>query len=261
MDTKIIDGKSLALKHEQKLKQQVEKLRRPLKMVSFVNPDDSASLMFTKMKQKKATEVGIEFESIETTTEYTVEIITALIKEFNYDPKISGIMFQLPLSYHLASHQPYLLNLIRSDKDVDGLSTHAKFLSATVRGVFSILEDLDIGLLNKTVAVVGSEGSIGQTLTNKLIERGVEVIEVDVKNHSTSLQDVKHADIIISCTGVNRLIKPEMVKEGAILIDVGLGDFDLDCYIKASNYTPVKGGVGPMTVISLMENIVATQTV
>lgn len=255
-DSKIIDGKLLAQKHEEKLKQEVKDLKITPQMVSFFDPNNPSCLTFTKMKQQKAQGLGIKFEAIELVPKFTTETVAALVKKFNYDPKIQGIMFQLPLPKKLESHQNFILNLIRGDKDVDGLTTHGKFLPATVKGVFSILNSLDLELLERMVAVVGSEGMVGKALVDKLKAKGVEVVEVDKKRLGTSLEDIKEADIIISCTGVEDLIKPEMIKNRVVLIDVGLGDFDQGCYEKASKYTPIKGGVGPMTVISLMENMV-----
>lgn len=255
---KIIDGKALAQKHEEALKEKISHLAVVPHAVSFFDPVDPPSVTFTRMKQNKASELSIVLDAIEITPEVSTNVVATLVEGFNTDTDTHGLMFQLPLPKHLRSHQDYLLNLIKGKKDIDGLKTASPYLPATVKGVESILESLGDDLIGvKYYAVVGSEGMIGKEMVHTLLTLdGEDVIEVDQKKTESSLDDIKQADIVISCVGKNNLIKPEHIKKGAVLIDVGLGDFDPGCYEKASAYTPVKGGVGPMTIISLMENII-----
>ncbi len=224
-------------------------------MVSFFNPENRASAVYTRMKQHKAEELGIVFDPIELNPKVTAETIFAIVNDFNKDPRVDGVMFQLPLPDHLQPHKGYLLSWISPEKDVDGLTGKGQFLPATVKGVLSILEDEGIGFKDGLFAVVGSEGTVGKALLKKLKEENAKVLEVDQKIPGSSLEDLKDADIIISCAGEENLIKPQHIRDGAVLIDVGLGDFDPACYKKAEKYTPKIGGVGPMTVVSLMENV------
>lgn len=118
------------------------------------------------------------------------------------------------------------------------------------------LENLKLKIENLTFGVVGSEGEVGEPLVEQLsMKNAKKVLRLDKKNPECNLEDLKQADVVISCTGVSGLINADMIKEGSVLIDVGLGDFESSTYKKAKLYTPKFGGVGPMTVISLMENI------
>ncbi len=255
MDSKIINGIKLAKIHEEELKEKIEKLGGIPHVVSFFNPEDQPSRIFTRLKQNKAKELGIVFDPIEVNPAVTVEILARLVEGFNRDSEVQGIMFQLPLPEHLSLQKDYLINLIKSDKDVDGL-TGRSFLPATIKGVLSIMENEKLDLNTSTFAVIGSEGSMGQAMVKALKDKDCKVIEIDQKNPDSKLEDAVGADVVISCVGKHGLILPQHLKEEAMLIDVGLGDFDPSCFEKVSRYTPEKGGVGPMTVISLMENVV-----
>lgn len=252
---KIIDGKALAQEHEENLRGTIEKLNGVPHVVSFFDPNDRPSKIFSHLKKDKAQTLGIVFDLIEINPSVTVEILASLVEGFNKDPETCGIMFQLPLPEHLKSHQDYLLNLIKTSKDIDGL-TGRSFMPATVRGVLSILENQKIDLETNIFAVVGSEGMMGKSMVKVLKDNGAKVLEIDKKIPSSNLDNCRDANVVISCVGEKNLILPEHIKDGVILIDVGLGDFDPSCFEKASLYTPEKGGVGPMTVISLMENVV-----
>lgn len=249
---RIIDGVALASKHQGNIKLDIS---NPPHLVSLFDLNNKDCLFFTSRKQYKAQELGIAFDKIGMTSDVDIKIIGTLVEEFNSDPNIHGIMFQLPLPKHLQKYQDYLINLIRAEKDVDGLTGHGPYLQATVKGVTSILKSENIDPKYMKVAVVGSEGMVGKGLVKALKDQDCEVLEVDKKKPGSSLLDIKDADVVISCTGVCNLIRSEHIKRGVVLIDVGLGDFDAGCYERADAYTPVKGGVGPMTVISLMENV------
>lgn len=255
METKIINGKALAAEHEEKLREVIEKLSGIPQVVSFFDPNDRPSKIFSHLKKDKAQTLGIVFDLIEINPSVTVEILASLVEGFNKDQETSGVMFQLPLPTHLKSKQQYLLNLIKSSKDIDGL-TGRSFMPATIRGVLSILKDQKIDLESNIFAVVGSEGMMGKAMVKVLKEFGFKVSEIDKKISSSNLNDCRDADVVISCVGEKNLILPVHINEDAILIDVGLGDFDPECFKKSGAYTPEKGGVGPMTVISLMENII-----
>ncbi len=259
MDSKIIDGKKLAQRKENELKKRVAGLKSTPKVVSFLIGDNPASVLYTNMKQQKAKELGIDFEPLKYLENISFNEVKEKLISLNNDPKIIGIMLQLPLPKEfLGDHKiEELLELIDPNKDIDGLnSKHSNFMPATVRGVLSIIDNLEIGYKDIIYAVVGSEGEVGQSLVYELTEREAVVIKVDKKLPDTKLEDIKNAGVVISATGVKDLIKPDHLKDNAVLIDVGLGDFDENCYSVASFYTPKVGGTGPMTVISLMENII-----
>lgn len=270
---KVVDGKALAQKHEQTLREKISQLKKTPKVVSILIGDDPTSLIYSKMKSQKAQELGIDFKIEKFETQPSrLPHVSARIKELNEDNSVNGIMIQLP-----APNQDELISLIDPKKDIDGLTGKGPFLPATVRGVLSILKSIGVIARNEVtkrsdtkekiashsglamkVGVVGSEGMVGKGLVSRLQSGIARLIQVDEKLLGTSLNDLKNANVVISCVGKNNLIKPKHIKEGAVLIDVGLGDFDPACYDKASAYTPVKGGVGPMTIVSLMENIVDT---
>ncbi len=255
----MIDGKALALKHEEVLKEEVKGLEVTPHVVSILIGNDVASEIYSRMKSEKAAELGFIFEVQNIPESASWESVTEFINGLNNDPEITGIMVQLPLpETFLKDHQlSDLLDLIDPQKDVDGLTTNSPFMPATVRGVMSILNS-ELGIMNngKLIAVVGALGTVGRALVDELEQKGNQVIQVDKELPESSLDSIKEADVVISATGEKNLIKEEHVSDGVILIDVGLGDFDPGCYDKASAYTPIKGGVGPMTIISLMENIV-----
>jgi methylenetetrahydrofolate dehydrogenase (NADP+)/methenyltetrahydrofolate cyclohydrolase len=261
-----IDGTALAHNHEEKLIQRIkeqkarqgESYRIPT-VVSFCNEDDPPSVKYTVMKFHKAFDVGIDFMAETFNAASDPKELIVLIDKYNQDPEINGIMVQLPLPHDMNPFKQELLEKIDPKKDVDGLTEAgcAHFMPATVKAVISILEEEVGDWKAKKVGVVGSEGEVGKPLVRVMSEEfGVEtVIEVD-KDKGNIDQDLKECDIVISCTGQEGLITPEMIKDGVVLIDVGLGDFTEDCYDKAALYTGKTGGVGPMTVISLMENVV-----
>lgn len=252
-----INGKILAKKHEKALKEKllkIKKTRNPA-VISFCNIEDPASVKYTFMKLSKARQIGIDFMAEEFSAQTDRAYLAELVTKYSGDPNIDGIMVQLPLPPDLNIFKGDLLNLIPSEKDVDGLTGQGLFLSATVRAVLTILDEEVAEWKNQIIAVVGAEGEVGKPLCNYLEGQNIKFLKID-KYEGNLLRDLKNADIIISATGQKNLIKSDMIKEGVILIDVGLGDFERECYKKASRYTPVFGGVGPMTVISLMENVV-----
>jgi methylenetetrahydrofolate dehydrogenase (NADP+) / methenyltetrahydrofolate cyclohydrolase len=266
--TKIIDGNALAQKRQNDLcmilqaaQDEVafssEIIRKPT-VVSFCNVEDPPSVKYTYMKLKKAEEIGIDFVAEDYDTNTPKEELEAMIQKYNEDPEVDGIMVQLPLPPELQVIKDDLLELITPTKDVDGLTLAGQewYDPATVLGVITILDEYCKGWKNKVIGVVGSEGEVGRPLVRVLnAYRVKEIREIDLEIGDIKV-DLKECDIVISSTGVEDLIKPEMIKNDAVLIDVGLGDIDAACYEKASLYTPKVGGVGPMTVISLMENVV-----
>lgn len=253
-----IDGAALAELHAAHLRGALVKKGRKPKIVSFCNTEDQPSVKYTAMKAQKAEEVGIEFKVEEYDTSTEQLILADKIRLYNQDSTVDGIMVQLPVPLDLVVFQSDLLELIEPHKDVDGLTTAGQqfFMPATVKSVISILEAEVPDWENKSIGLVGSEGEVGKPLTEVLNKKGVQNLTlIDIEQGNLN-QDLLKCEIVISATGKENLIKSEMIKDGAVLIDVGLGDFDPACYDKAGKYTAKYKGVGPMTVISLMENVI-----
>lgn len=259
MDDKLIDGKKLALEHEEKLRQVLAKYQeeRPPRLVSFVNQEDPPSVQYTGMKSKKAGELGIEFtmEKISKKTKYAT--IVAKIAKYNTDPATDGIMVQLPISESLLYGRTpnELLELISPEKDVDGLTEKSPYLPATVKGVMTILESEGVLGKGKVIRVLGGvHGMVGSGLVKVLYGMHEKVLGVSRKDPALKTL-ARHADVLISAVGEENLVTEDMVKNGAVVVDVGK-DVDTDNVLKrVSRMTRKTGGVGPMTIISLMENV------
>lgn len=256
--SKIIDGKVLADRLGEKLKEKLSKLKeRPL-VVSILIGSDPNSLLYTQMKQKKAEEFNIDFLPMKFPSKSSFENVARKIQSLNETGEVKGIMVQLPIPKDFLRGRSKwdLIDLIDREKDIDGMVEDSDFTSATVKAVMKILEEVSADFNDWTFGVVGSEGEVGKPLVEQLsMKNAKKILRLDKKNHECNFEDLKQADVIVSCTGVKGLIHADMVKKGVILVDVGLGDFDPDCYKKAKMYTPKFGGVGPMTIIFLMENI------
>lgn len=255
MEAVIFDGKKKAEEILVRVRDRVRKLGFAPKLISFYLPEDEGSVLYTKIKSKKAKEVGIEFEGVPI---QKVEETVQLIKQASDDPAVHGILVQHPQGGVYSNEQwQKLILAIAKEKDVDGLRDDSRFLPATVKAILYVLEEARVQLNEVKIVVVGSEGMIGKRLVIALSNRGAEVIGIDLP--SNLVTQLPSYPIIISATGVPGIIKGNMVKEGAIVIDVGSpkGDVDFEEVLqKASFITPVPGGVGPMTVACLLENVV-----
>ena len=269
--TIIFDGKAFAEKKEQTIKSKVQKLKEKginLRLVSILAGDDPASILYTKLKKKAAERVGIEFEIIRFGSDESIHRIKKVIFQLNKDSNVHGIMVQLPLPEKLKFNTREVIEAITPEKDVDGMREDSKFVPATVKAVLAILKvakvdkALPAGRQVDKIAVVGSEGMVGKPLVKELKGMNYDVFEVGKKSKEFSYEAMKHfsdIDVLVSAAGVPNLIKPDMVKDGAVVIDVGSpkGDVDFPSVSKKASFiTPVPGGVGPVTVISLLENLV-----
>lgn len=282
MNPKIIDGKKLAALYEAELKEEVKNLNLALCGVNILIGDDPSSVLYTQIKEKKAQELGISFKTLRFSLGAAsispggwMEEVVRKIEEMNEDPKIQGIMIQLPVpEKFLEGHTlDELLEKIAPEKDIDGLNYTRKpstFIPAAVKAILMILEDEKIKVKGKKVVVVGKSDLVGKPAAKELEKLGGKVVVCDSKTDNLC-QETKKADLIVSATGVPHLLKGEMVKEGVVVIDVGTssigrsssgreiiaGDVDfLSVYSKVSKITPVPGGVGPVTVMALFKNMV-----
>jgi methylenetetrahydrofolate dehydrogenase (NADP+)/methenyltetrahydrofolate cyclohydrolase len=270
----LIDGKSLANKVQESVADQVEQLKQVKNIVPglavILIGDDPASHAYVKMKAKACEKVG--FYSITHNMPDTIsqDEIIATIEMMNNNPRIDGILVQLPLPTHIDTDK--ILEVIDPKKDVDGFHAYNvgrlvtgldSFVACTPLGVMKMFEAYDIDLQGKDVCVVGASNIVGKPMASLLLNANATVtithiFTKDLKAHTLA------ADIVIVGVGVPGLIKEDMVKEGAIVIDIGInrlangrlvGDVDFDAVSpKCSYITPVPGGVGPMTIAMLLDN-------
>lgn len=257
MSATIFDGKEEAGKKKEVLKKRIGELGITPKLVSFYLPQDEGSSLYTRIKKKAAEEVGAEFEDIEIENP---DDVVSKIAEFNVDEKVHGILIQKPSGVNNFSPEDWekMVSSIDPKKDVDGLTgKNPKFLPATVKAVLFVLETAGVLSQDKKFVIIGDTDILGKPLTQYL-ESKDEKVKVANK-YTEDLATVTHyGDVLISATGVENLISKDMVAEGAVVIDVGepKGDAAEDVREVASFVSPVPGGVGPLTVVSLLENTV-----
>lgn len=272
MSTTIIDGKQIASNFYAELKEKISNLDSeeiPVLAVVSVG-DDPASKVYVKTKQKRAQEIGMGCEIIELADTIGENALLEIIDELNDNHHINGIIVQLPLPKHIDSLK--ILSRILPSKDVDGftpyntglLSYNDKngFISATPKGILHLLKSTNVDLKGKHAVVIGRSNIVGKPMAMLLLNQDCTVTVTHSK--SNNIEDiVKTADIVVVACGKPKMIKSSWIKNGAIIIDVGInrteeglcGDVDFDdVKDKASFITPVPGGVGPMTVAMLLDN-------
>ncbi len=270
----LIDGKSLANKVQTYVTTEVEKLKQEKNIVPglavILIGDDPASHAYVKMKAKACEKVGFYSITHHMPDTISQNEIIATIEMMNSNPRIDGILVQLPLPQHVDTDK--ILEVIDPKKDVDGFHPYNVgrlvtkldcFVACTPLGVMKMFEEYNIELKGQDVCVVGASNIVGKPMAALLLNADATVTVThihtkDLKSH-TSI-----ADIIIVGVGVPKLIKEDMVKEGAIVIDIGInrldngnlvGDVDFEAVSKKCSYiTPVPGGVGPMTIAMLLSN-------
>ncbi|MGA2655417.1 MAG: bifunctional methylenetetrahydrofolate dehydrogenase/methenyltetrahydrofolate cyclohydrolase FolD [Gammaproteobacteria bacterium] len=266
MNAQLIDGKALAKQLLQELKQ---KITHAPKLAVVLVGDDPASHLYVNKKRTAAKSVGIISEDYTLPNDCSEIELLDLIQTLNKDPNTHGILVQLPLPKHLDSS--IIINAIDPYKDVDGfhpynlgrLAARQPLLRpCTPYGIIKLLEHIDVELKGINAVVVGASNIVGRPMALELLLKGATttICHRFTKNLSAH---VLQADLVIACAGKPHLIKGEMIKQGAIVIDVGIhridnqviGDVDFaKACERASFITPVPGGVGPMTVAMLMEN-------
>lgn len=271
----IFDGRALARKKEASLKEKLSQLagQKMPKLISILVGDNPESELYLSLKQKAALRVGIKNEIIRFDQEADPVEIIEHIKRLNLDAETTGIMVQLPLPKGslFEQYQQDLLNAIDPQKDVDCLTSEnlgllaancPRFYPAVVKAALEILVFSNTEVSEADVCIVGASVLVGKPLAIVLSSMGATVSLCRKETKDLSFY-TKNADILISAAGVAGLIKKEMVKEGAVVIDVGisrqekkvLGDVEPEVSQKASFFTPVPGGVGPVTVACLLDNL------
>lgn len=258
----IFDGRKFAKKIQvglaKEVKWQKSKGITP-KLVTFVDLDNKASSVYTQIKKKVAEDIGIEVEVYRINKLRGQAPLIQSIKLLNDDTSIHGIMIQLPLplSWRKSKSTDKIIENIDKKKDVDGLRKNSPFLPATIKAIKSIMDEAGV-IKTDGILVVGSKGEVGRRLVNFLSHAGYSVVGVD-KNTKNLGEVTSKADVLITATGEKNLITAAMVKPHAVVIDVGYpeGDVDFNLVSKKTRFiTPVPGGVGPVTVVSLMQNLV-----
>jgi len=257
----ILDGKKIAERTIRALKKEVEKLNPKPCLAIIKIGKDKASDIYIKAKKKACEEIGISLVEYGL-SEYTKEKDIIMLIELLNKGDANGILVQLPLPKHINVKR--IMDTITPDKDVDGFNPASTFTPCTPKGIIRLLKECDLQICGKKVVVVGCSEIVGKPVANLLLNEGATVT-VCHSNTSNLSRETLQADILVVATGKPYLIKRDMVKEGAIVIDVGInkvgkkivGDVDFEgVKDKCSYITPVPGGVGPMTVAMLMENVV-----
>ncbi|UOR50000.1 bifunctional methylenetetrahydrofolate dehydrogenase/methenyltetrahydrofolate cyclohydrolase FolD [Helicobacter pylori] len=270
----LLDGQVLAYDIEKDLKNKIQIItaqthKRPKLAVILVGKDP-ASITYVNMKIKACERVGMDFDLKTLQENITEAELLSLIKDYNTDQNISGILVQLPLPRHIDTKM--ILEAIDPSKDVDGFhplnigklcTQKESFLPATPMGVMRLLEHYHIGIKGKDVAIIGASNIIGKPLSMLMLNAGASVSVCHILTKDISFY-TQNADIV--CVGVGKpdLIKASMLKKGAVVVDVGInhlndgrivGDVDFNNAQKVAGFiTPVPKGVGPMTIVSLLEN-------
>lgn len=268
----LIDGKNLAQKTRQELKKEVEKFKTKPKLAVILVGQNPASKIYLKNKSKACDDTSIQYQEHILKEETTMEELLQLIEKLNNQEDINGILLQAPLPQHLEINKAFAK--ISPAKDVDGFNPinigklligEDTFISCTPYGIIKMLEEYNIPIEGKNAVVVGRSNIVGKPLAQCLLNKNATVTICHSKTKNLS-KYTKEADILISAVGKEKLITKEMVKPGAVVIDVGMnknsngklcGDVDFENVKEITSYiTPVPGGVGPMTIAMLMNNVV-----
>lgn len=275
MTARLLDGKVLSAKAEEALKPRVEALKArgvtPGLTVLLVG-DDPASQTYVANKEKACLRLGMRSVTLRMPGDVSQETLEAAIREANDDPSVHGVLVQLPLPKHLDADRA--LALIRPEKDVDGF--HAInmgrlcrgencVVACTPKGALSMLKSAGISIAGKEAVVVGRSNIVGKPMALLLLQENATVTVCHSRTADLAAH-TRRADILVAAIGKPRFITADMVKEGAVVVDVGInrlengklcGDVDFDAVSqKASWITPVPGGVGKMTIAMLMANTV-----
>ncbi len=248
----LLDGKSLSEKILSHLKVKIEDCKSIINLDIVLVGDNPSSLKYIALKQKRAREVGIGGQLYHYSETISQDQILELFNKLNEDPNTTGYFIQLPIP-NIRQITP-LLNNINIHKDADGLNPSSGVTPAVVRGIISLLKHYQISFDHKNIVIVNDSNLIGQPLKKYFSDFTSQIILLN--DQSVDLTSItKKADILISATGVKNLITADMIKENSVVVDVANGDVDFESVSKIASFiTPTFGGVGPMTVASLLQN-------
>ncbi len=267
---RLLDGKKIKLEKVEELKKEISSLKRKPGIVVIQVGNDEASNVYVKNKEKTALDLGCNFEHIKFEEDTPEDVLLGKIDKLNEDSNVDGIIVQMPLPKHLNTN--LIQNRVSYKKDIDGLTDinagllfHNKdsLIPCTPKGIMEMLDYYNISVSGKHVVIVGRSELVGRPLMSLMLNNNATV--TICHSYTNNMEKItKKADILICAVGKKHIITKEMVKKGAVVIDVGInredgklyGDVDFDnVKDKASYITPVPGGVGQMTVLSLYQNL------
>lgn len=267
---KIINGKEVSINLKENLKKEIGKIKDKLKLVVIQVGNNEASNVYVSKKGQLCKEMNIDFELLKYDNISETDLLKE-IEKLNDDKKVTSILVQLPLPKEI--NETKIIEAIHYKKDVDGLNSinigklysgEKSIIPCTALGIIRLLESYNIPLEGKKATIIGRTKLVGIPLMKLLLDKNCTVSMCHSKTNNLK-EYVKNSDILIVAAGKKELIKKSMIKKDAIIIDVGItrdnnklyGDVDFhSCSKKCSMITPVPGGVGPMTVIMLINNII-----
>jgi len=265
----ILDGKKIADKRLEILKEEIEDSGLYPRLATVIVGADPASQMYIRMKHRACEQVGIGSVGREMPADATTDQVLKVVGQLNSDPDINGILIQLPLPIQVDTER--IIASVSPDKDVDGFhpfnlgllfSGKPRFVPCTPRGIMTLLSEYQIGITGKRAVVIGRSIDVGRPMSALLLNADATVTVCHSKTKNLT-EEIRSADILVSAIGKAHFISRDMVKPGAVVIDVGInqlngklvGDVDFESVKEvASAISPVPGGVGPMTIATLMEN-------
>ena len=268
--SKIIDGKKISGEIKDELKEKVEKLKVKPTLVVISVGDNPASRVYVGQKEKCANYIGINYKHMHYDSILDNELIK-VIDKLNKDKKVNGIIVQLPLPDGM--DETRIVNTIIPEKDVDGLTylnaglllnNKTSMVSCTPKGIMELLKREKVDLVGCNAVVIGRSILVGKPMMNLLINANATVTLCHSKTKDLS-KITRKADVLVVAIGKKHFVTRDMVKHGSVVIDVGInrvdgklfGDVNYDeVYSKVKKITPVPGGVGPMTVVMLMKNVI-----
>ncbi len=272
MDTKIINGKEIAAQMRRQLKEIIADLPRKPHLAVILVGDNPASALYVNHKVKAAEEIGVLVEVHQLSPVITTDALVSFVQDLNKDPEVDGILVQLPLPDPLKTE--LVIQAIDPQKDIDGLHYvnlgklfvgQPGILPCTPQACMALIKSVCPDLEGLNAVVVGRSNLVGRPLAQLLLDENCTVTQAHSKTKNLA-QITAQADILVSATGKAHLIKRAFVKPGAVVIDVGIsrlpdgklaGDVDFqDVLGQAGFVTPVPGGVGPMTIAMIFQNII-----
>ena len=257
----IIDGKTLAEKIKAELKSEILKFNKQIRLAVVKIGSDTVTEKFLEQKKKFAEAIVVDMRIYEVPADISTNKLREKVSEIVHITENTGVIIQLPLPQQINTQ--YILDAIVPKKDPDMLSSKSRGLSPVVRAIDYIFKTYGVELKAKNIVVVGAGRLVGKPVAAWLLNQKAVVSVID-ENTPNPENFTRSADIIISGAGKPKIIKPEMVKEGVVIIDAGTsesegrlsGDVDPEVSKKAALFSPVPGGVGPLTVAMLFKNLI-----
>ncbi len=259
----VFDGRKFSNLKEGEIKKQTAALKEKgitPKLVSIFVGSNMASKRYLSLKKQAAERVGVELQVKSLSESSSIRGIINVIEQLNKDKSIHGVMAQLPLPESFSRNErDEIINSINPGKDVDGMRDDSLFITPAAKAVMTAVKEASSFITGTPrVVVVGAKGFLGKKIITVIKEMDYEVLGLDIETKDLA-KKTKNADIIISVTGQKRLISGKMIKDKAVVIDVGAPNGDVvfdEAVKKASFITPVPGGIGPVTISCLLENLV-----